>query len=336
MKKWKKRFLDISIIAFVIVYIVNIILKYNICHFSAQTNQNIEAIFNLIIIFYAVAIIICIIRYVIILIKRGIHNIKKCDDELFNKIDQYKECWREDEDFYIKQIQIINLYYKKGGKVDELVNNQEIERLFARADFLLNNNSLFDNLINCFNSLVFSFVAIFVGQMMASNGVLPSFVWLFTILFFFFVLVFFRYAEKGQAGSYRYYLDDYERSLLLEKIKNLENEIIITDKDEKILEMKQVVIHELIRLRGIRKFKKQKKQLEIDIKQVQKLNLFVEEYDEYHIENICINGSAGYLLYDQEKGKENNYIGENHLINRDYSILYQILKRYDLISYFGN
>lgn len=45
---------------------------------------------------------------------------------------------------------------------------------------------------------------------------------------------------------------------------------------------------------------------------------------------------VGCLVYDREKGKENNYIGELNLINQDYSILYQILNRYDLISYCEN
>ena len=60
----------------------------------------------------------------ILIMKRGIHNIKKCDDEIFRKIDQYKKCWGEDKHYYIKQIQIINLYYEEGGKVDELVKQR--------------------------------------------------------------------------------------------------------------------------------------------------------------------------------------------------------------------
>ena len=42
-----------------------------------------------------------------------------------------------------------------------------------------------------------------------------------TILLSFFVIILSRYIEKGQAGSYRYYIDEYERGLLLQKIKDL-------------------------------------------------------------------------------------------------------------------
>ena len=62
----------------------------------------------------------------LLVIKRGTHNIRECDDELFKKIDQYRKCWGESKYHYIKQIQIINLYYKENGKVDELVKKGKL------------------------------------------------------------------------------------------------------------------------------------------------------------------------------------------------------------------
>lgn len=70
-----------------------------------------------------------------LVIKYGIHNIRTGDDILFEEIDKYKECWESGRGNYIRQIKIINLYYQKNGKVDELVTNQEFERLFARESF---------------------------------------------------------------------------------------------------------------------------------------------------------------------------------------------------------
>ena len=129
-------------------------------------------------------------------------------------------------------------------------------------------------------------------------------------------------------------IDEYERKLLMDKIRDLENELIITDQDEQILETKQVVINKLIEIRQKKKLKKQKEKLETDIKQVGQLNLCMGDYTTYYIQKINIKGVSGCLVYDLEKGKENNYMGELNLINEDYSILYQILNRYDLISYY--
>lgn len=336
MGKWSKRFISVMAIILAITVIVSVVFMHNINIFSTETAKIIRIILVLICLLVAVATIVYLVIYGVFIIRRGICNIKKCDDELFTKIDQYKICWNEDKHYYIKQIQIINLYYEKGGKVDELVKNKEIERLYARADFLLTQNSLFDNLTTCFCSLAISVVASFVCQMMECQSVLLVFVWMVTILLCFFVIILSRYAQKGQAGSYRYYIGEYERDLLLQKIKDLEKKLTISEDDEQILEMKQIVINELIHIREKKKLKKQKDKLETDIKQVEKLNLCVGDYNTCYIKKIYINGEVGCLVYDREKGKENNYIGELNLISEEYSILYQIMNKYDLISYCEN
>lgn len=306
MKKWEKYYISITGVIFIITCIISIIFLRNVSHLSEVTVVIIKMILCLILLLIEVAMVVYFSILGIITMKRGMHNIKKCDDELFTKIDQYKKCWGEDNNYYIKQIEIINLLYKKDGKVDELVKNKEIERLYARADFLFVQNSLYDNLTTCFSSLVISVIASFVCQMMQCKRVILMFVWMITILICFFGIVLSRYAKKGHDGSYRYYIDEYERKLLMDKIRDLENELIITDQDEQILETKQVG----------------------------QLNLCMGDYTTYYIQKINIKGVSGCLVYDLEKGKENNYMGELNLINEDYSILYQILNRYDLISYY--
>lgn len=323
----------ITAIICAIACVASVLFVYNVSSLSVGTVEIIKTILSSIFLLVAVAMIVYFVVCGILTMKRGISNIKKCHDELFRKIDQYKKCWGEDKHYYIKQIQIINLYYEEDGKVDELVKNKEIERLYARADFLLIQNSLFDNMIACFYSLVISVIASFVCQMMECESVLLMFVWMVTILLSFFGIILSRYAEKGQAGSYRYYINEYERGLLLQKVTDLEKKLTITVDDEQILETKQVVINELIRIRQTKKLKKQKEKLETDIKKVGQLDLCIGDYSTCYIQKIYINGIAGCLVYNREKGKENNYIGELNLINQEYSILYQILNRYDLISY---
>ena len=336
MEKWKKHYIVITGIIFATTCVATVFFVYNVNQLSLRMVEVIRTVLSLIFLLIAVAMIVYFIICGILIMKRGICNIKKCDDKLFKKIDQYKKCWDEDKHYYIKQIQIINLYYKKGGKVDELVKNEEIERLYARADFLLIQNSLFDNLITCFYSLFISVIASFVCQMMECESVVLMLVWMITLVISFFGIILLRYAEKGQAGSYRYYIDEYERGLLLQKITDLEKELMITGDDEQILETKQIVINELIRIRQKKKLKKQKEKLETDIKQVEQLDLCIGDYNTCYIQKIYINGVVGCLVYDREKGKENNYIGELNLINQEYSILYQILNRYNIISYYEN
>ena len=333
MEKWKKIYMIITGSILGIMCVISVLFVLNVNMFPLEMVKSIRAILSYILLLIAVAMIVFFVICGIFTVKQGIRNINNCDDELFRKIDQYKKCWNEDKHYYIKQIQIINLFYKKRGRVDELVKNKEIERLYARADFLLIQNSLFDNLITCFYSLVISVIATFVCQMIECKSVLLMIVWLVTILFSFFGIILSRYAKKGQAGSYRYYIDEYERELLLKKIMVLEKALTITDGDEQILETQQIVIDELIRIREKEKNKKQKEKLENDIKQVQKLDLYIGDYNTCYIQKIYINEAVGYLVYDRKKGKENNYIGELNLINQEYAILYKILNKHELISY---
>lgn len=333
MKKWKKWYINIVIIIFAIECVVAFVFGCVSSLFTDEVAANIEVILRLIALLISVAAIAWFAILAISIMRRGIRNIRNCDDELFSKIDQYKKCWGEDRYYYIKQIQIINLYYAKDGNVDQLVRKNEIERLYARADFLMAQNALFDNMVTCFYSLVISIIASFICKMMECESVLLMFIWIIAIMFSFWGIFLLRYAEKGQAGSYRHYIDEYERKLLLEKIDDWEKKLIVTVDDEQILETKQVVINELIRVRERAK-RKEREKIENDIKEVGKLNLLMGEYSPCYIQKIYVNGIECCMVYDREKGRENNYIGESNLINQDYSILYQILTKYDLISHY--
>ena len=240
----------------------------------------------------------------------------------------------ESEECYVKNIQIINFYYQKNGKVDELVSKHEIGRLFARLDFLSARHSLYENLITCFYSLVISILASVMYQLLQDkNGSVLCGIGVLATMFAFAVTVLLRYIVRGKSGSYKYLVDEYEKGLLLHKINVLEQSLTITDEDKKILETKQIIINELIRLIEKGRDKKQKEKIKDDMKCIEQLDLCLGDYSECYMQKIYINNQACYLVYDCEKGKDNNYIGELNLINQEYSILYEILKRYDLISY---
>lgn len=93
----------------------------------------------------------------------------ECDDELFSLIDQSKKCYIKNENFYRRQIKIINFYYQKDGKVDELVSNKQIERLFAREDFLLKQKNLYNDFATYFYSLTISMIASAIYQILQNK-----------------------------------------------------------------------------------------------------------------------------------------------------------------------
>ena len=333
MKKWERNY---------IITIVGLILL--ICAISAfiifSNGYKDEQVTNFIkypIVIVCLLVVFAVLGYLginlFITTKIGAQNIKTCGDDLFENIDKYKKGVGEGFGRCERQIQIINFYYKEGGKVDELVYNKEIHRLYARFDYLVVQNSIYDHFITYFYSLIISVIASFVCQMMEMNNIIHIFMWVVVIVISFFVTLLSRYAERGQAGSYRYMVDEYEKKLLLKKIEKLENSITISEDDEECLETKQNVINELLKIREKSRNKKAKKQVVNDIETIESLNLCLGDYTGCHKEKVYINKHICCMVYDEEKGKENNYIGEINLKTRDYSIMYEILKKYELISY---
>lgn len=269
----------------------------------------------------------------VISFKKGLHNIKECDDPIFSEIDKYKKCWGENKYLYIRMIQIINLYYKMGGKVSELVENKELDRLYARSDFLKKQVTFFYSISEGLYSLIISVIATEVLAVIEIDNSSLMLVCVFGIDFLLVFLFVIRYGERGQAGSYLYRIYEYEQSLLSKMINELESSLLISSEDERVMEMKQAAIDALISTRKTTKSKIKQQELERDIKYIEAMDLCLGEYENYYVKDIYINGFKGCLVYDKEKGSSNNYFGELNLVNQDYSLFYKILDKYGLINY---
>lgn len=274
----------------------------------------------------------------IISAKKGLHNIKKCDDELFKNIDKFRRSLGDSNDNFIRQLQIINLYYKPDGKVDSLVNTRQVERLFKRKDFLMKKRRFFNDVGSYMSALIISLIASLLYHVFSqqnSNYIL--FFCVFTLIMFF-LTVLAKYSKRGKQDSYKYLVEEYERKLLDLKIKQFRNEVVITSEDEKILSTHQVAIDTLIDFKFKFKFleKKDKKGLDRDIKIVDNLNLCIGNYSDVYVQKVLFGGKEAYLLYDLKRGLENNYIGKLNLKTAEFSILYDIMEKYNMITFISN
>ncbi len=333
MKKWKQYLWKIGVILFGFAIIGFLVFLY----FDKKLSPEIIELIKNIEILLCLLVAACMIGYFIVellsLAKKGIHNVRKCDDVLFDEIDQYKYCWGEDDLYYVRQIQIIDLYYKAGGKIDELIKKREIKRLYARVDYLNTQKCYFDHLTTCLYSLIISVLSSFLCLELQNKENELSGFWIIAIIVLFYIIIVIRYAERGQAGSYRHYIDEYESKLLDQKLSDLLQDDKLSDEDEKMLKTKQIVINELIKLRKKIRNKKKQKEIEADIKQINQLRICIHDYENCFVREIYLNGATCFLAYDLEKGKENNYIDERNLINEEYSVLYYILNKYGWIVY---
>ena len=97
-----------------IIFLLTIVFSYLTDFFSEKgTIANVIGIMFLIMFF---CLIICCFTIYIWYIKYTGHNLMECDDELFSLIDQSKKCYIKNENFYRRQIKIINFYYQKHNK----------------------------------------------------------------------------------------------------------------------------------------------------------------------------------------------------------------------------
>lgn len=179
----------------------------------------------------AVAVLF-VISFFIVILKNSIHNIKNCDDEFWADIDNMKKNLKEDNNYYKKYIQKLNEYYQENGKIETLIKNQDIKRLYRRADFLAVQLIWYDDFIMYFVSLMISMVAGFMATTLNSDELIST-VWIVILFVLFFSIALFKYKTRGRNGSYRYMLDEYERDLLIERIKELEKSLIIINENEK-------------------------------------------------------------------------------------------------------
>lgn len=272
-----------------------------------------------------------VIVFVVTVLKSGMHNLSKCDDPLFDRIDSYKRHWEERNENYLKQIKVINYYYRENGEVDQLITEKEILKLFQRKDFLMNQRGMFSELSVYIGSLAISLIAAFFIQIVGNTNVMIAIAGAIIIVVLFFATVLWKYTQRGELGSYYHLINEYEIDCLDEKIKRLKNDMVIPPKSEMGLETQQCVLGILIdkRLKAIRK--KERKKLEEDIERIEKLDLCIDVSSGCYIRKINIMKKEIKLIYDINLGKATNYIGEVGLKTADYSILYSILKKYDLI-----
>lgn len=253
-----------------------------------------------------------------------------CDDEVFRTIDKYYLSWGGSNASSTRAIQIINLKYKEHGEVDVLVNKKGIDTLYRRMDFLRRRISDSREVFLEKNKVIIILVIVNILRLTNMGDMEWSAYMSVGDLIFGVLYTLNKYVLEysPQNGIYK-----CEIKLLQEKIDTAERSLTIAEQDEKVLQTQQTVIELLIKKRRKSKRKKEQKELENSLEAIDKLNLCIHDYSDSYIREINIDGQTGYLVYDLEKGKENNYIGELNLKTQEFSKLYKILDQYRWISY---
>lgn len=250
--------------------------------------------------------------------KTSLNNVRSCGDKLFDEIKIYSRHCGETKEHYQDMIQVINFYYKEGGKVDTVVGT-DLKRLYNRLEFLKQEVQTEDHLNTCIISVGLSVCASVYFDMVSSESVMR--LWFIVMFAFLFLgVVLFKYFKIIHESDSQ--ISEYEIKLLTDKITAAENSILDDIQSEDILKTKRNVLNELIDRYGFATGKK-RENIEKDIRVIEKLNLNLRDLYSYKE-----------LLFSIGKKKREIklYIDENNKWpNEQYETLYVILRKYNLI-----
>lgn len=269
--------------------------------------------------FSFVLVLICFVLYLLLMIKNSFHNVRCSDDVVFSCIDN---CKIENSDDYKHKISMINWCYKENLDVQKIINNKEIERLYARQDYLKVRINLFDDFTTCYYSLIISVLVSFFCRFEDVSESKTTFN-IFALAICFFVVVILKYAKKGQDGSYVYQVDKFELRLLEAEIMRVENDLEMGAFKGKVKAGINSLIKELERKRKFEKYIK--KDIEI-LKKMREADFTTLQFD---LVGISLRNSEEKIYLDCN---ENNETGLFNFGSKVFLELYCIAYKYDMLD----
>lgn len=315
----KTKRMQICYVVFMFIYFVVLCVLKRLCALGLIAQVLVEWMALVFSFLLFLPVVIWCGGYVLRYFVRSIKNIHSCGDEVFDELDYYSIHWGVTKEFYINQISIVNFYYKEGGKIDTVVGS-DLKRLFNRYEYLKRGLNTKEYMITCLSSVGLSICATIFFEYMYGEFVNNG--W-YAILYMlaFFAIILLRYFdtfidESNQIYEHELKLLEKKISAAIDKYSYVEykrEDILLTKQNLLVLLMKQCKF-----LHG-----RKSKNIECDIRKVEKLDLYIDE-------------NNGYKELRFQMGKTNKqgilYMDENNkMVNEQYEILYNILRKYDLI-----
>lgn len=236
-KQRGKKLLLIYCTTAVIVGIVLVIYSRRGDAFSA----NEQVLFSLLYAYAAmiVGLLLAAIYGIAWIIKNGYFSAKFSQDEVFQELDQLKQCYNTCEATVLRKIQIINWYYKPGGKVDRMIEDCGAERILKRQELLENRSELVDHFSSTLISAGHAVLITVFFQFCIVKEMIITVPAEIVFIIMFFAFVFLRYAIQKKGETYLSKVDRYELYCLQEKIQLWKTKFSITDDEMEILKIQR-------------------------------------------------------------------------------------------------
>lgn len=258
--------------------------------------------------------LIVIAVYAIKFITNCIKNIRFSSDAIFDELDSYDRHWEQTKEYYMNKVNVVNFFYKKGGKIDQSVGN-DLKRLYDRNAFLERKIGTEDHLNTCILSVGLSICATFLCNSFEKATEINTIAFIATFV----ICVLLRYSNLFDKGINEIY--KYELSLLRKKITYAEANVIKNYSDEWMLQTRQNVIEELLDKCGV-PGRSRNKEIVADIKDVERLELSIDNIGCYDVKEYRIGKKERIIKIPYDKN--------NKEATEDYKILVEIVKKYKI------
>jgi hypothetical protein len=206
-----------------------------------------------------VLLAICVVSLIASVIK-NFRLISDWDENYFSEIDELALHYKSGNEHDLEIIAMINFIYRDSDTIKSIIEGKNYQILFKRYVYLSNKLTIFDEFINVIKSIIVSiFASLLVCALYSTQAEINNlYVHIFAgalILIFFMVLF---PAEKIKENPGYDWILQYEKELLEESLREIAQQISISDQQKACILEKQKMLQVLIKKhnRVIRKSKK--------------------------------------------------------------------------------
>lgn len=189
-------------------------------------------------------LIACILQ-VTYLFKEAILHVSRYEGkQCFEKIECLYRNLGDCNGYYQGIIREINQVYKADIEIETMINERDLESLYARKSYLENGLDSHSNIMQVLTSAGVSLIVALANYETGASIALSIFYTMVAVVGVVLCCIA-KYIEKGRGGSYLYNTYEYELELLNKKIDLIQYNLETNEAIERIIQMRQVIINTL-------------------------------------------------------------------------------------------
>ncbi len=230
---------------FSILLVIEVVFIFVKKYMNLTVGKNIHIFFNITIILFFIDAIIAAILQIVYWFRQAFAHLSKYQGvKCFESIDFLNRNLVECNEYYSSRIREINRIYYSDLELKNLVEEENLDVLYARKSYLENQLDFYDNTMQVVTAFGISLLVIFIESGIGADAIIIIVCAILTIVGLCLAMIA-KYIGKGRGDSYTHNIHEYELELLNNKIHIVNRNLEADEQIEKILEMRQTIINSL-------------------------------------------------------------------------------------------